>query len=85
MQGKKDLFYLMTVNTFYLQLYGIRHVVKDHKDNEGGNSLPSYGLFFPISSKVSFMCTDRITHTTAFFYTSYGSLVGTRNSSMGPP
>ena len=29
---------------------------------------------------------DRITHTTtAFYYTSRGSLVGTRNSSMGPP
>ena len=29
--------------------------------------------------------TDRITHTTAFVYTSRGALAGTRNSSMGPP
>ena len=29
--------------------------------------------------------TDRITHTTAFVYTSRGALAKTRNSSMGPP
>ena len=29
--------------------------------------------------------TDRITHTTAFVYTSCGALAGTRNSPMGPP
>ena len=29
--------------------------------------------------------TDRITHTTAFCYTSRGALAGTRNSSMGAP
>ena len=33
------------LNTFYLWLYGIRHMVKDHSD----------GLFFPISSKGSFI------------------------------
>ena len=26
-----------TLNTFYLQLYGIRHMVKDHSDNERRN------------------------------------------------
>ena len=37
------------LNTFYLQLYGVRHIVKDHSDSEKGNPLPSlYGLFFPI-------------------------------------
>ena len=45
-----------TLNTFYLQLYGIRHMVKDHSDSERGNPLPSYGLLFPISSKGSFIC-----------------------------
>ena len=29
--------------------------------------------------------TEKIAHTTAFFYTSRGALAGTRNSSMGPP
>ena len=55
-------------NTFYLRLYGVRHMVKNHTDSERGNPLPPHGLLFPISSKGSFICTipDRITHTTAF-------------------
>ena len=36
-------------NTFYIQLHGIGHMVKDHLDNEGGK--------LPISSKGSFICT----------------------------
>ena len=45
------------LNTFYLRLYGIRHMVKDHSDSEKGNPLPPYGLLFPINSKGSFICT----------------------------
>ena len=45
------------LNTFYLRLYGIRHMVKDHSDSERGNPLPPHGLRFPISSKCSFICT----------------------------
>ena len=44
------------LNTFYLQLYGVRHMVKDHSDSERGNPLPPHGLLFPISSKGSFIC-----------------------------
>ena len=47
-----------TLNTFYLQLYGVRHMVKDHSDSERGNPLPPYGLLFPISSKGSFICIN---------------------------
>ena len=59
------------LNTFYLRLHGIGHMVKDHSVSERGNMLPPHGLFFPISSKVllyasSHILTDRITHTTAF-------------------
>ena len=55
------------LNTFYLQLYGVGHMVKDHSDSERGNPLPPYGLLFPINSKGSFICTThRIAHTTAF-------------------
>ena len=39
-----------TLNTFYLLLYGIRHMVKDHSDSERGNPLQPHGLVFPISS-----------------------------------
>ena len=35
------------LNTFYLRLYGVGHMVKDHSDR----------LFFPNISKGSFICT----------------------------
>ena len=44
------------LNTFYLRLYGVRHMVKDHSDRERGNPLPPHGLLFPINSKGSFIC-----------------------------
>ena len=57
-----------TLNTFYLRLYGARHMVKDHSNSERGNLVPPHGLFFQISSTSSFICPipDRIAHTTAF-------------------
>ena len=45
------------LNTFYLRLYGVRHMVKDHSDSEKRNPLPSHRLLFPINSKGSFICT----------------------------
>ena len=44
------------LNTFYLRLYGVRHMVKDHSDSERGNPLPPHGLLFSINSKGSFIC-----------------------------
>ena len=41
-------------------------MVKDHLDRERGIPLPPHRLLFPISSKGSFICNDRIIHTTAF-------------------
>ena len=32
------------LNTFYLRLYGIRHMVKDHSDGERGNLLLPHWL-----------------------------------------
>ena len=57
-----------TLNTFYLRLYGVGHMVKDHSDSERGNPLPPHVQLFPFSS----IC-----------YTSRGALAGTRNGSMG--
>ena len=50
-------FFNDALNTFYLRLYGVRHMVKDHSDNKRGNPLPPHRLLFPISSKGSFICT----------------------------
>ena len=62
----EEMFYLMkegrsvlyndALNTFYLRLYGVGHMVKDHSDSERGNLLPPHGLLFLISSKGSFIC-----------------------------
>ena len=45
------------LNTFYLPLYGVRHMVKDHSDSEKENPLPPHRLLFPINSNGSFICT----------------------------
>ena len=45
------------LDTFYLWLYGVRYMVKDHSDSERGNPLPPHGLLFLINSKGSFICT----------------------------
>ena len=45
------------LNTFYLRLYGIRHMVKDHSDSEKGNLLPPHRLLFTITNKGYFICT----------------------------
>ena len=45
------------LNTFYLRLYGVRHMVKDHSDSEKGNPLSPHRLLLSINSKGSFICT----------------------------
>ena len=53
------------LNTFYLRLYGVGHMVKEHSDSKTENP---HWLLFLISSKGSFICIipDRITYTTVF-------------------
>ena len=63
-----------TLNTFYLHLFGVRHMVKDHSNSERGNPLSPHGLLFPISRQ------DKTYNVLC--YTSRGALAGTRNSSM---
>ena len=69
------------LDAFYLRLYGVGHMVKDHLDSERENPLPPHGLLFPINSKDS---TQDSTYQ-GLCYTSRGALAGMRNSSMGPP
>ena len=75
------------LNTFYLRLYGVRHMVKDHSDSEKGNQLPPHRLLLSINSKGSFIALSHRQDNTyhGLCYTSRGALAGTRNSSMGPP
>ena len=57
-EGRKEMvLFNDALNTFYLRLYGVRHMVKDHSDSEKGNPLPLHRLLFPINNKGSFICT----------------------------
>ena len=62
-EGRKEgnVLFNDALNTFYLWLYRIRHMVKDHSDSERRNLLLPHGLLFPINSKGSFICTIRQT------------------------
>ena len=55
-ERERNVLFNDALNTFYLRLYGVRHMVKDHSDSERGNPLPPHGLLFPISSNGSFIC-----------------------------
>ena len=59
MEGRKEgtVLFNDALNTFYLRLCGVRHMVKDHSDGEKGNPLPPHRLLFPINCKGSFICT----------------------------
>ena len=56
-ERERNVLFNDALNTFYLRLYGVRHMVKDHSDSEKGNPLPPFRLLLSISSKGSFICT----------------------------
>ena len=78
-RGEITVLFNDALNTFYLRLYGVGHMVKDHYDSEKGNSLPPNRLLFPINSKGSFICIRQDNTYHGFCYTSRGALAGTRN------
>ena len=38
-ERERNVLFNDALNTFYLRLYGVRHMVKDHSDSEKGNPL----------------------------------------------
>ena len=82
MNGRKErnILFNDTLSTFYLRLYGVKHMVKDHSESERGNPLLPHRLLFPISSKGSFICIIPQTYH-SLCYTSRGALAGTRTVS----
>ena len=56
-ERERNVLFNDALNTLYLRLYGVRHMVKDHSDSEKGNPLPPHRLLLSISSKGSFICT----------------------------
>ena len=55
-ERERNVLFNDALNTFYLWLYGVRHMVKDHSDSEKGNLLPPHRLLLSINSKGSFIC-----------------------------
>ena len=46
---ERDVLFNDALNTFYIRLYGVRHMVKDHSDSEKGNPLPPHRLLLSIN------------------------------------
>ena len=86
-ERERNVLFNNALNTFYLRLYGVRHMVKDHSDSEKGNPLPLHRLLLSINSKVLLYAPSHRQDNTyhGLCYTSRGALAGKRNSSMGPP
>ena len=78
---ERNVLFNDALNTFYLRLYGVRHMVKDHSDSEKGNPLPPHGLLLSI---LIYAPSHRQDNTyQGLCYTNRGALAGTRNSPMG--
>ena len=78
MEGKMEMFYLTTHSTHFIYGY-MASVIRERTTRIAREETRCrhMGYFFPISSKGSFISiihTDRITHTTAFWYISRGAL-----------
>ena len=56
-ERERNVLFNDALNTCYLRLYGVRHMVKDHSDSEKGNPLLPHRLLLSIDSKGSFICT----------------------------
>ena len=76
------------LDSFYLRLYGVGHMVEDHSDSERRNPLPLYmGYSFRLAASVILYAPSHGLDSTyhGLCYTSRWAMYGTRNSSMGPP
>ena len=57
LERERNVLFNDALNTFYLRLYGVSHMVKDHSDSEKGNPLPPHRLLLSINSKGYFIYT----------------------------
>ena len=75
------------LNTFYLRLYGVGHMVKYHSDSEKKPAVATWGYSFRLTARVILYAPSHRQDSTyhGLCYSSRGALAATRNSSMGPP
>ena len=75
--GRKEgnVLFIDALNTFYLRLCGVGHMVKDHSDSEKGNPINSKSSFYALSHR-----QDSTYH--GLCYTSRGALAEANRSSL---
>ena len=72
-ERERNVLFNDALNTFYLRLYGVRHMVKDHSDSEKGNPLPPHRLL--LSRALLYAPSHRQDNTYhGLCYTSRGAL-----------
>ena len=87
-EGRKEgnVLFNDALNTFYLRLYGVIHMVTDHSESEE-TRCRHMGYSFRLAARVLLYASSHRQDNTyhGLCYTSRGALAGTRNSSLGPP
>ena len=65
---KEEMFYLMTHFNIFDLLRGVRHMIKDHRDNERKSTATSWATLSDWQQQTFYMhhFKDRIAHTMAF-------------------
>ena len=81
-EGRKEgnVLFKDALNTFYLWLYGVRHMVKDHSDRSEETCSHHIGYSFRLAARVLLYASSQTQDSTyhGLCYTSRGALVGTR-------
>ena len=81
--NKRQIIFLFNdaLNTFYLRLYGVRHMVKDHSDSEMETRCRHIGYSYRLTARVLLYAPSHRQDNTYhdLCYTSRGALAGTRN------
>ena len=87
-EGRKEgnVLFNDAFSTFYLWLYGVRHMVKDHTKTKEETCICHMGYSFRLTARVLLYAPSHTQDNTyqGLCYTSCGALAGTRNSSLGP-
>ena len=84
MGKERNVLFNDALNTLYLRLYGVRHMVNDHSDSGRGNRCRHMGYSFRLTARVLLYAPSHRQDNTyhGLCYTSRRALAGTRNSSM---
>ena len=85
-ERERNVLFNDALNKFYLRLYGVRHMVKDHSDSEKGNRCHHIGYSYRLTSRVLLYAPSHRQDNTyhGLCYTSRGALAcrGVRCSSV---